>query len=53
MGWRLRQLIAAEAFGLPPDEWDMKPVQSQAEMMAYVEVKGLMAEYRQEPDETS
>lgn len=45
--------MAAELFGITPDEWDAKPVKSRAEMMAYVEIKGLITEYRSEPDETS
>ena len=51
VGWRLRQLIAAEVFGQMPHQWDVAPIKSQAEAMAYVEVKGLMTEYRMEPDE--
>lgn len=44
--------MAAEIFGLPPHEWDLVPLKSRAEMMVYAEVKGLMTEYRMEPDET-
>ncbi len=44
-------MITASEFGIPPHQWDMMPVASRAEMMAYIEVKGLMSSYQMETDE--
>lgn len=51
VGWRLHQMITAAEYGIPPHEWDMMPKNSRAEMMAYIEVKGLMSSYQMESDE--
>ncbi len=44
-------MITAAEYGIPPHEWDMMPVASRAEMMAYVEIKGLMGSFQMESDE--
>ena len=35
-------------FNISPDRWALMPVDSRAEMMAYIEVKGLMSLFRAE-----
>ena len=44
-------MIAAAEFKIPPHEWDLMPRGSRAEMMAYVEVKGLMSSFQMESDD--
>ncbi len=50
VNWRMQQMITAAEYGIPPHEWDMMPVKSRAEMLAYVEVKGLISSYQMESD---
>ena len=51
VNWRYQQMITACEYGIPPHEWDMMPVASRAEMMAVVEVKGLLSSHQMEPDD--
>ena len=53
INWRMQQMITACEYGIPPHEWDMMPVPSRAEMMAFIEVKGLMSSYQMERDDDS
>lgn len=43
--------MAATEFGIPPHQWDMTPLKSRAEMMAFNQAKGLMSSYQMESDE--
>ncbi len=45
-------MITAAEYNIPPHMWDIIPVASRSEMMAYVEVRGLMREYQWETDES-
>jgi len=45
-------MITACEYGIPPHEWDMMSVASRAEMMAVVEIKGLMSSYQMESEES-
>jgi hypothetical protein len=50
IGFRYWELSAAFVWGLTPYEWDGRPVDERAEMMAYHEVKSLIESYRMETD---